>query len=253
VGSTHRPVAGHTVTSQRSNKVTQRLNQVWLSVLADVPQIHQAASIGPTSSYSVFTVSDDGGNEVQVVVKPIVLNVPEKGKSQQSGLFVVIEGWLNFDAGSLPNLVATTFGTQVAYFRQKSGSMAHIYGVHYDVDEASPGHPVFHSQMKSMLGMSGVIPGYKAIEIENNMDGVLGTVRIPTAQMDVFSVIEQVCADHLIWKNSADGSLSAFKKLRSTCDFFRGSGGRHSRLTADSSVSCFRSTHWYADSLLSTP
>lgn len=252
MGTTHRSVADPIVTNPRSNKVRQRLHQVWLSVLADVPQIHQAASIRPTDPYSIFTVNDEGGDELQVVMDPIVLNVPEKGKRQQSGLFVVVEGWLNFDAGSLPGLVATTFGTQVAYFRQKAGSMAHIYGVHYDADEASPGHPVFHSQMKAMLAMSNVIPGYEAIDIENKMVGVLGTVRIPTAQMDVFSVVEQVCADHLIWEESTVDSLTAFKNLRSTCDFFRGSGGRHSRLTADSSVSCFRSTHWYHDALPTT-
>ena len=79
----------------------------------------------------------------------------------------------------------------------------------------------------------------------NAIDGILRTVRVPTAQMDVFSVVLQVCADHLIMQGSAPEVADAFKKIVEACGFFGGAGYRVTELSNEGAAACYRSMHWY--------
>jgi len=62
--------------------------------------------------------------------------------------------------------------------------------------------------------------------------------------MDVFSTVEQVCADHLLGKESQDEVRRAFEDLREHCAFFNGSGHLMDRFTP-AMADCCRSTHWH--------
>jgi hypothetical protein len=127
--------------------------------------------------------------------------------------------------------------------------LEHIYGAHYDIDEKTPGHPVFHSQISPKMELLEHVKEQFRKESDSKEDRVkflLRNVRTPSAQMDVFSVIAQVCADHLMHAKSSIEVRKAFTKMRTECDFFVGAAYRMEFLNADIPRTCYRSTHWYA-------
>ena len=125
----------------------------------------------------------------------------------------------------------------------------HVYGVHYDMDEVSPGHPVFHAQFRTQAAMASVIEDRFRLRFDSSCEdmsqGLLRNVRVPTAQMDIFSVITQIGADHLLAKTSGPEVRTAFGRLRGACDFFLGAGARAAYLSKFPASHCYRSTHWY--------
>jgi hypothetical protein len=130
----------------------------------------------------------------------------------------------------------------------KGDQLSHVYGAHYDMDEVLPGHPVFHSQMTSQMSYLSTITDLfhqSYAKCDDLAAGLLANVRTPTAQMDAFSVITQIGADHLLSERSAVEVLTAFQTLRAACDFFVGAGGRLPYLNAEGPSRCYRSTHWY--------
>lgn len=99
----------------------------------------------------------------------------------------------------------THYGTEIGYFRQTSASspltdLEPITGYHYDFDCDGNkfNHPIFHAQPKiragdRYLGLKTNIthrayPDHKEIR----------TIRIPTPQMDIFSAIVMILADHVV-------------------------------------------------------
>lgn len=99
----------------------------------------------------------------------------------------------------------THYGTEIGYYRQTKASeplkdLIPITGFHYDFDCDGKkfNHPVFHAQPKVTAGeryislkkdiTTGNYPEFKEIR----------TIRIPTPQMDIFSAIVMIMADHVI-------------------------------------------------------
>ena len=123
-----------------------------------------------------------------------------------------------------------------------------MYGAHYDIDESKPGHPVFHSQISPQMSLMDDIKELFRKEWggEDRVRQVLSNVRTPSAQMDVFSVIAQIFADHLMHGGSAQEVQDAFTKMRKACDFFKGAAHRMNYLNSAIAPHCYRSTHWYA-------
>lgn len=182
-----------------------------------------------------------------------MFHVPERANGGESNLYVAVLGWISFGAplASDPRRTTLQFGTQVGYFRVKGGQLVHIYGVHYDMDETLPGHPVFHAQMSSQVELGTDVSRLFNLQLDTGDDlpGVLlRNVRTPTAQMDVFSVITQIGADHLVSEASGPEVHAAFARLRDACDFFMGAAGRLAYLSSLPATHCYRSTHWYARS-----
>jgi hypothetical protein len=115
------------------------------------------------------------------------------------------------------------------------------------MDEERPGHPVFHVQFssKEQFG-AAVLDLFKREEaIVDRTGTILGTVRTPTAQMDIFSVLAQICADHLMGPSPSAEVKKAFTGLRSNCDFLVGAGHRLAYLNGDHAAGCYRAGHWY--------
>ena len=81
--------------------------------------------------------------------------------------------------------------------------------------------------------------------IVDNMKGVLRTARVPTAQMDAFSVLTQICADHLIGYKPTQEAAKAFEYISSSSYFFVGAGSRINYLNSDPASRCHRTIHWY--------
>lgn len=229
--------------------IQSELQTAWQGILAAVRDMHSAIVVRPGNAADVFH-PDTTAPEAKFNVGPVVFQLPERAKRSSANLYVVVSGWLSFAAplNSDPRRTTLRFGTQVGYFREKEDQLVHVYGVHYDMDETLPGHPVFHAQMTSQAGFASNIADLFGSELSLGEDlaiGLLRNVRTPTAQMDVFSVMTQIAADHLVSEASMSDVQDGFTKLRAACDFFLGAAGRLPYLNSPPATECYRSTHWY--------
>jgi hypothetical protein len=229
--------------------IQRTLHPAWQGIVSALQQMRPSSTVFPKMAVDVFkSVGTTASPKFDI--GPIVFNVPERAGDTGASLYVVVEGWISFSEFFTKEgkPITLSFGTRVAYFRLKQNRLAHVYGVHYDMDETTPGHPVFHAQLHSQMKFTDSIDGYLRLKYEGCDDlarGLLGNVRTPTAQMDAFSVITQIGADHLIWERSGPEVLAAFARLRTACDFFHGAGGRLPYLKDFPASECYRSTHWY--------
>ena len=226
---------------RRAQTVRRQLNTKWDSIRGTVARMNPAVAIETPTDNELFKVTTN--KHIRVDVSPIRFYVPERAARYAPNLHVVIDGWIEFD-GTANELRTTQFSTRVAYVRAKQGRFEHVYGSHYDQSKDDLGHPVFHSQISSMKDLTTRIPGCDSDLLDDKVAPILSNVRTPTPQMDVFSAVEQVCADHLLWKGSKDEVRRAFKELRKHCAFFTGSGHLMNRFTP-AMADCCRSTHWY--------
>ncbi len=229
--------------------VQNELQKAWMGVRASLAKMYPSGQVRPNDANEIFTADYTSG-QLKFNAGPMVFRLRERASSRSADLFVVVSGWIEFAPPWVGDLRRTThrFGTGVGYFRLKDDQLWHVYGVHYDMDEQLPGHPVFHAQMCSQAHMGAEVAAHFHVPFDETNDralGLLGNVRTPTAQMDVFSVITQIGADHLVSEESAPEVHEGFAKLRSACDFFLGSGDRFTYLSNDLAAHCYRSTHWY--------
>ena len=235
---------------REAQRVLLRVRMAWEQAVHSMQQMYQASVVKPADLFAIFRVDPDSGDdEVKLLVGPIVFNVPERPNRAKADLYIVVEGWLTFEGPDFKGTPLRTknFGTQVGYFRSRAGALEHVYGAHYDMDEARFGHPVFHAQIGPQLAFGGNVHDQFSVagEILPGMGNTLKTVRTPSAQMDVFAVMTQICADHLIWKDSSVEVMGAFTGLRASCDFLIGAAHRLAYLNAAQAAHCYRSTHWY--------
>jgi hypothetical protein len=226
------------------------IHTAWQGALSAIRQMRPSCSVRPTSAPDIFKVDGDSALP-KFNIGPVVFNVPERANYLVSNLYVVVRGWIVFGAPLAAGAPRITmqFGTQVGYFRMKNNQLSHVYGIHYDMDERLPGHPVFHAQLATQVKLAPAVMDNFRIPVDPNFDwsaGLLRTVRTPTAQMDAFSVITQIGADHLLGESASQENLKGFARLRAACDFFLGAGARLDYLNSLPASHCYRSTHWYA-------
>lgn len=225
------------------------LQTAWQGIRASIAKMHPSSQIRPAEAADIFT-PDGASAESKFNIGPVVFHVPERANGRDANLYIAISGWLSLGVplDSDPRRTTLQFGTQVGYFRVKDDKLVYIYGVHYDMDEVLPGHPVFHAQMCSQVKLGGDVALLFNLQLDIGDDlpgALLRNVRTPTAQMDVFSVITQIGADHLISDVSGPEVREAFAKLRESCDFFMRAAGRLAYLNSIEASHCYRSTHWY--------
>ena len=235
-------------------RLQRRLQKAWDAARSSARRIHQGFDVKPARSEQVFqTTPGTRPNSIDVTIKPVVFSVPERGDGNKQ-IYIAMDGRISFsfDRGeaSSPNPLTQDFGTRVGYFRVKGDELVHVYGAHYDVDEQSPGHPIFHHQMSNMADMRKVVTDAFGLRVPNFKDlvqPILRNVRTPTAQMDGFSVLAQICADHLVHRGSTEDELSSFRALLRHCNAYRGIGHRVPFLNSGDAPVCFRSLHWYGE------
>ncbi len=237
--------------NRNAKRVRQRVIDAWNDAIYALRQLSQASNVLPTSPFEIFKFDENApADTVKLTVSPVVFNVKVRPNRRTANLFIVVEGWLSFEGPdfSTTSLKTKGFGTKVAYFRSKDGTLEHIYGAHYDMDEVSFGHPVFHTQIRSQVEFGTTIGNLFGLDgrADNCMGTILRTVRTPSAQMDVFSVLTQICADHLMDDQPAWEVRDAFQRMRNACGFLVGAAHRMAFLNTGSAIGCYRSTHWYA-------
>ena len=236
--------------NREGHRVVRKVHEAWNATLESMKRMSSAIAVRPQVPDEIFTPVQDASNGViNFQIAPIVFNVPERANTGRADLYIVVSGELSLNATSTDSQTIRTidFGTRVGYFRRKGEYLEHIYGVHYDMDECSKGHPVFHSQLGPQMCFGGEITQRYRIDFErvNCIKKLCKGIRTPTAQMDLFSVFTQICADHLLWKNSPEKVELEFEKTRKICGFFSGAAHRLSFLQGESVTECYRSIHWY--------
>lgn len=226
------------------------LNLAWPAVLAALSQMYPASEIRPRSVADIFQASLGADGAPRLDIKSLVMRVPEKARNEVANLYVVTRGWITFapPVEGDPRRSTKGFQTEIGYFRANGSTLNHVYGAHYDMDERLAGHPVFHAQMSSQLAFADQVNEQFHVDFAVGADhaaGLMKNVRTPIAQMDVFSVVTQVAADHLLSENSTEEVKDAFARLRTSCDFFIGAAARLTQLNQPAAARCYRSTHWY--------
>lgn len=233
----------------------------WDSLRDHVRRVNSGIQFLPNDGYTIFQVDHQNStNEIATFkVGPVVINLPERGDHRKSNLFVVADCTLHFSIPQFSEsrrLVSSGFATHVGYFRRGSHELQHVYGVHYDFDVERPAHPVFHAQMKSyaepfadhVKEQFGL-----ALPLDDRVAGMLQNVRVPVAQLDFFSLVVQLAADHLIWKDSGDDERSAFNDILQLDGRLVGASASAPWLCAGTAAPCHRALHWYARLQTSTP
>jgi hypothetical protein len=234
-----------------SNRILRVLASQWENTLVELLRMHSSAEARPTDPQELFRPIESEDDAIaRFTFGPVAFNLPERAYNLKVDLFAVVQGRLAFDRESFRNdgtLVTHDFATEVGYFRHRPRALVHVYGAHYDLANDELGHPVFHSQLKPFPGLSGTITEQYAVNVptKDSMRGLLKTVRVPTAQMDVFSLMVQLCADHLLSNSSGQQEKNAFNALLENDTFCLGAGGRFPRLTNDVARRCYRALHWY--------
>lgn len=144
------------------------------------------------------------------------------------------------------------FGTKVGYFRIKGNRLEHVYGVHYDMDTRGHGYPVFHAQLSSAANCASAIREQfhrtAGAEVVDRVRPILRNVRTPAPQMDCFSVVTQLCADHLMVidpRRSDSMVTAACDGVRSACKCLQGAAHQLDSLNCGRAPRCYRSSHWY--------
>jgi hypothetical protein len=229
----------------------RRLVAQWEEVKAELPRLNSAAEVRPADGYAVFQPLVGGPAEVvPFELRPVVFNFPEKAQHPRNDLFVVVQGRLAFRRVEFAEkglLVTHTFSTEVGYFRRTKDALSHVYGAHYDFAGDEVGHPAFHAQMKSFSDLSSCVNKQYGCgkPVTDCVEGLLKTVRLPVAQMDVFSLFVQLCADHLLYKDSGPEEKAAFNALLEKARFCQGAAFQMPRLGTDEARICYRARHWY--------
>lgn len=237
--------------SRESNIILRALVSQWEHLKAEIQRLNSSVVIRPSDGFAIFRPVSGGEPELASFdLARVVFNLPERADHSSTDLFVAVEGQLAFmrsEDGGRESLATHSFATKVAYFRRSANCLMHVYGAHYDFSLNEVGHPVFHGQMRSYPELAEGIRqhfdiNYKMID---NVKGLLRTVRVPTAQMDAFSLFVQLCADHLLYSRSSADEKKAFNSLLQRSAFCQGAAFQVPRLETQEACTCYRARHWY--------
>jgi hypothetical protein len=234
------------------NQTRRQLVTQWQVVVNTIEKLSPVASVRPDDGYALFQATRySSPNIVGFELAPVVFNLPERANQRDADLFIVVVGQLEIRLGESSNskvLKTHSFTTRAGYFRRKNNELRHVYGAHYDFAINQVGHPTFHAQLRSFSELSThIVQKYDQNDMRtvDSMEGLLKTVRLPTAQMDFFSLFLQICADHLLYEQSDPEAVEAFSTLLTKSEFLQGAGYQCNHLTVESAYSCYRSRHWY--------
>lgn len=227
------------------------LVEQWSTVITQLGRLN-LPDARPSDGHRIFTLLEwpKIPGQVAFTVNPVTFNVPERADGA-ANIYIVAKGRIYLDEVALRTqrmLKTVSFATEVAYFRMSSGRLNHVYGAHYDFSLGEIGHPIFHAQMKSFNDCGQLVSDAFTLDCESDdhMGKILRTVRVPTAQMDFFALVLQICADHLMSKNSSDEQLEIFEDLRKASYSIQGAGHLWTQLT--DAPPCMRTQHWYRQS-----
>jgi hypothetical protein len=218
-----------------------------------IPRLNNSATVIPSDYQGIFTEVRSDAQTVEYDIHPIMLILPERADDTTAEMHIVLRGRIAIDKEHFTEhkqLRTISFATEAGYFRLKNdGTLQHIFGAHYDLTENETGHPAFHAQLKHQIEFAEIVQREytgKKLDPRNFMENLLKTVRLPSAQMDVFALLLQAVADHLMSPNlSTDDDRKVFNGLLGKNKQIQGRAYSIPRLQEQSAVICYRSVHWY--------
>ena len=223
-----------------------------MELRARMQTISSISLLRPAEPEDVFRFTHDKNyGKIIATVRPVTFNVPYRANATTAKIFVSIDGWIEFsDANASGPLKSLRFESNVGYFRDGGvNTLQYLCGIHYDYDSYNAiGHPIYHCQFGPQVKFFGEVNAcfYRNFsEPSDDLTAIPRQIRIPTAQMDPFSVFLQVCSDHLINEGSDANKLVAYASLLKTCGFFTCSSGGITQLGAVRTGPSLRSHHWY--------
>ena len=235
-------------------RVKKEVTGAWTELRARMQTISSISLVRPVEPEEVFTFTHDKDyGKIIATVRPVTFNVPYRANAATAKIFVAIDGWIEFsDDDTSGSLRSLRFQTNVGYFRDGGpNTLQYLCGIHYDYDSYDAiGHPVYHCQFGPQVRFFDEVNAcfHRAFsEPSDDLKAIPRQIRIPTAQMDPFSVFLQVCSDHLISEGSDANKLAAYASLLKTCGFFTCSSNGIAQLGAAFAESNLRSHHWYND------
>jgi len=240
--------------TRQASTAQQTLVKQWNDVIAAIAKLHSSAMVRPEDGWTIFKPVDQLAGKFELT--PVVFKLPEntRAQSMQSqvvlDLYVVVAGSITVrpDENSRKALITQEFTTRVAYFRHRPHGLLHVYGTHCDFALNKVGHPIFHSQLRSFSEYAKCVRERYGVGGDDDKDlvkSLLQNVRVPTAQMDVFSVFLQLCADHLLGKSSGERQKQVFDDLVRENKFLRGAASQAPHMMSQTAASCYRANHWY--------
>ena len=218
-----------------------------------IPRLNNAASVVPSDFSGTFAEIRSDAQTVEYEMHPVMLILPERVADTKAEMHIVLRGRIAIDktfSNDHKHLRTISFATEVGYFRLKSdGTLQHVFGAHYDLTENETGHPAFHAQLKHKIEFADIVQKEytgKTLVPKNFMENLLKTARLPSAQMDVFSLLLQAVADHLMSPiYSSDDDKKVFNRLIGKNKEIQGRAYSIPRLQEQSATICYRSAHWY--------
>lgn len=239
-----------TSTLRAKQTLRKQVNLAWTELTSSIAQMASGCDVQPTLGSAVFDIEQNNDQSIEVTVRPVAFRLREKVQDDKARMFVTVAGKVNFSIGKgMDPPLACFFKTEVGYFRMSGAkSVDHVLGLHYDFDDRTAGHPVFHGQLTSCHDHLATINANYRPELEikkNLMTHVARKVRVPTAHMDPMAVFVQLLADHLMNENSGPLETAAFEKARAALMFFKSDPSHSSRMAAVTEEACFRGPRWY--------
>lgn len=231
--------------------LSNKINKAWNDFTAKVKTMGSGCSARPTMASEIFLYKD--GAPIEVTVKPICFRLKDRPQSQTPNLYVVVDGLIFFKIDEDKSIRAVESQTRVGYFLHRDGKLVHVFGVHHDFDNTHVAHPVFHSQIAPMMDLGENVKQQWKMTFDEEINQVqndLPNIRIPSAQMDAFSVFLQLCSDHLIYSKSGKPQISAYQQAIALCGFFEGAYTEVPRLQSAIARRCLRPNHWYDGAIL---
>lgn len=246
---------------QKRKKALKLAGECWRKCHAQMRRLDPNINVKPSKAEDLFEIDYKASDKVRLIIKPVVIwTLVKRAGSKKPRVYIVLSGAIDFDATTISERpVAEWFSTQIGYFCVSGRDVEHVCGAHYDFDPRTA-HPVFHTQLTSQTEMWHSVTNHfdamrgHSVSIDH-MNSVMSNVRFPTAQMDFFSVLLQVCSDHMINETSAKlpdneqpgkTNLDLYNEVCEAVNFFSGYGEHHRGLRAGRDASCARSPYWYS-------
>lgn len=233
-------------------QLVARVASLWDRLIRELRVLNGHVVVTPDKGYDLFRPSTQEPlhGSMRLDVSPMALQVPERASDTRLNLYIAVKGFLYYDQATFQQqkeLRTTRFGTQIAYFRRVGDRYDHVFGAHFDFSDNMVGHPAFHAQFKSQFEMFTIVMENLGVtgEAKNCLTNVLASARVPSAQLDVFSLMLHIFADRLIWRDSNEEEKGAFSALLSLNSSVQGAGHHFPRFRNGVVQECMSSRHWY--------
>ncbi len=175
-----------------------------------------------------FSRPEVGGDGVHTITTRFA-GIPEKAvpPGKRASLITVLlvgKVWPQIHNKTLNTAAYTTEALYCDHKAALPNRLTAVHGFHFDYENSAPqAHPIFHAHYDLSASKTWYTEIDTRIEIQN-VDYIGSrrehrAIRIPTAQMDIFSVILMIVAGHWIRSTDPNATKSFSRLLESTAKY----------------------------------